>query len=123
MIQERSIDQGFAEKLDVDKVSVQLNNLQTEKIKTQSQLDAGNAALKFLMNVPQKEFLVLTDSITEDKIKENVLADDYKYEDRKEFQLLTLNKKLNEYNIRRYKLSYLPALAAFGSYQKECAKK
>jgi outer membrane protein TolC len=115
-------DQGFAEKLDVDKVSVQLNNLQTEKIKTQSQLDAGNAALKFLMNMPQKDLLVLTDSITEDKIKENVLADDYKYEDRKEFQLLTLNKKLNEYNIRRYKLSYLPTLAAFGSYQKNAQR-
>lgn len=115
-------EQGFAERLDVDKVSVQLNNLQTEKIKTQSQLDAGNAALKFLMSMPQKDSLVLTDSITEDKIKENILADDYKYEDRKEFQLLTLNRKLNEYNIRRYKLSYLPTLAAFGSYQKNAQR-
>ena len=115
-------DQGFAERLDIDKVNVQLNNLQTEKIKTQSQLDAGNAALKFLMNMPQKDSLVLTDSITEDKIKENILTDGYKYEDRKEFQLLTINKKLNEYNIRRYKLSYLPVLSAFGSYQKNAQR-
>ncbi len=108
--------QGFAEKLDVDKVSVQLNNIKTERIKIQSQLDAGNAGLKFLMNMPQRDILVLTDSISEDKIKENILGDDYKYEDRKEFQLVSLGKKLNEFNIRRYKLSYLPTVALFGNY-------
>ena len=114
--------QGFAEKLDVDKVSVQLNNLQTEKIKVQSQLDAGNAGLKFLMNMPQKDLLVLTDSITEDKIKGDLLAQDYKYEDRKEYQFLTIAKTLNEYNVRRYKLSKLPTLAAFGSYSKNAQR-
>ena len=114
--------QGFAERLDVDKVSVQLNNLQTEKIKVQSQLDAGNAGLKFLMNMPQKDSLILTDSITEDKIKEDILADDYKYEDRKEYQFLSIAKQLNEYNVRRYKLSYLPTLAAFANYSKNAQR-
>ncbi|MFC4262720.1 TolC family protein [Ferruginibacter yonginensis] len=114
--------QGFAEKLDVDKVSVQLNNLQTEKVKVQSQLDAGNAGLKFLMNMPQKDTLILTDTLSEDMLKDNLLALDYKYENRKEFQLLTLGKKLGEYNVRRYKLSYLPTLAAFASYNKNAQR-
>ncbi|MEJ7610753.1 MAG: TolC family protein, partial [Ferruginibacter sp.] len=114
--------QGFAEKLDVDKVTVQLNNLQTEKIKVQSQLDAGNAALKFLMNMPQKDQLILTDSITEDNIKDNILTDDYRYEDRKEYQLSLLGKKLGEYNVQRYKLTFLPTLAAFGSYNKNAQR-
>ena len=39
---------GFAEKLDVDKVQVQLNNLNTQKLKAQNQIDAGIAGLKFL---------------------------------------------------------------------------
>lgn len=114
--------QGFAEKLDVDKVSVQLNNLLTEKIKTQNQLDAGNAGLKFLMSMPQKEILLLTDSLSEDKLKENILDKDYNYADRKEYQLLQLGKKLNEYNVKRYKLSYLPTLAAFGNYYKNAQR-
>ena len=114
--------QGFAERLDIDKVSVQLNNLQTEKVKIQSQLDAGNAGLKFLMNMPQKDTLLLTDSITEDKIKENIFADNYKYEDRKEYQFLTIAKQLNEFNVRRYKLSYLPTLSAFGNYSKNAQR-
>ena len=114
--------QGFAERLDVDKVTVQLNNIQTEKIKVQNQLDAGNAGLKFLMNMPQKDTLVLTDSISENKIKGNILGDEYKYEDRKEYQLLSLGIKLGELNVKRYKLSYLPTLAAFGSYSKNAQR-
>src|SRR5690606_25201170 len=56
---------GFAERLDVDKVNVQLNNLITEKIKVQNRLDAGLAGLKFLLNMPQQDSLVLTDSVSE----------------------------------------------------------
>ena len=114
--------QGFAERLDVDKVTVQLNNIQTEKIKVQNQLDAGNAGLKFLMNMPQKDTLVLTDSISENKIKDNILGDEYKYEDRKEYQLLSLGVKLGELNVKRYRLSFLPTLAAFGSYSKNAQR-
>ncbi len=114
--------QGFAEKLDVDKVQVALNNLSTEKIKIDNQLEAGNAGLKFLMNMPQKEILVLTDTISEDQLKENILDEKYEYKDRKEFQLLTVASKLNEYNLRRYKLSRIPTLVAFGSYQKNAQR-
>ncbi|MEO6539149.1 MAG: TolC family protein [Ferruginibacter sp.] len=114
--------QGFAEKLDVDKVSVQLNNLRTEKIKTQNLLDAGNAGLKFLLSMPQKETLLLTDTLSEDNLKEGILDESYNYADRKEFQLLQIGKKLNEFNVRRYKLSYLPTLAAYGNYYKNAQR-
>ena len=114
--------QGFAEKLDVDKVQVQLNNLRTEKVKTINQLRVGNASLKFLMNMPQKDSLVLTDSLTEDELKENILDQEYRYSDRKDYQLLSLGLKLNEYNVRRYKLSRIPTLSAYGSYQKNAQR-
>ena len=113
---------GFAEKLDIDKVSVQLNNLLTEKLKIENQLKAGNASLKFLMNMPQKETLILTDSITEEELKTNLLDKNYNYADRKEFQLLEVGKKLNEYNVRRYKLSYLPTVALYGNYYKNAQR-
>ncbi len=85
--------QGFAEQLDVDKVNVQLINLKTTKVKTLNQLDAGLASLKFLMNMPQKDQLFLTDTLSQEKLKENIPANDYLYSDRKEFQLLELNRK------------------------------
>lgn len=114
--------QGFAERLDIDKVQVQLNNLRTEKIKIENQLRVGNAGLKFLIHLPQKDSLVLTDSLTEDELKANVLDAQYNYADRKEHQLLSLGLKLNEYNVKRYQLSRIPQIVAFGSYQKNAQR-
>lgn len=113
---------GFAEKLDVDKVQVQLNNLQTEKVKVVNQLDAGNAGLKFLINMPQKDTLVLTDTLSEDELKANILDGSYSYNDRKEIQLLTYAAKLNGYNVKRYQLSRIPTIVAFGNYSKSAQR-
>lgn len=114
---------GFAEKLDVDKVEVQLNNLNTEKLKAQNQVEAGTEALKFLMSMPQKDQLVLTDSLTAEELKSNMLGEDYKYTDRKEFQMLTLVSTLNEFNVKRYKLSKLPTLSGFANFSKNAQRK
>ncbi len=113
---------GFAEKLDVDKLVVQLNNLTTEREKVINQLYVGNAGLKFLMNMPQKEELVLTDSLTESELKSNIMEESVNYADRKEIQLLTLASKMNSYNVKRYNLSRIPTVAAFGSYSKNAQR-
>lgn len=115
-------EQGFAEKLDVDKVNVQLNNLKTEKIKITNRLSAGNASLKFLMNMPQKDQLVLTDTLSEDQLKNDILDTAYNYADRKEMQLLEVVQDLGKYNVKRYKLSYLPSVALYGNYAKNAQR-
>ena len=101
---------GFAEKLDVDKVQVQLSNLQTQKLKAQNQIDAGKEGLKLLMNVPQGDSLVLTDTLSDEEIKSNILDENYNYEDRKEFQQLETAIDLGKYNVKRYQLSKIPTL-------------
>lgn len=113
---------GFAERLDVDKVNVQLNNLVTEKIKVQNRLDAGMAGLKFLLNMPQRDSLVLTDSISEDGLKDGLLDTAYQYTERKDYQLLQEALKLNRFNVKRYQLSALPTLALFSSYGKNAQR-
>lgn len=114
---------GFAEKLDIDKVSVQLANLQTEKTKALNSIDIGYLGLKTLMGMPVKDTLVLTDKISEDQIRDALTKDTaYQYTDRKDFQYLTLAKKLNEFNIRRYQLSYIPTLSLTGSYAKNAQR-
>ena len=111
---------GFAEKLDVNKVDVQLTNLKTQKISVQNKIDIGYLGLKTLIGMPVKDFLTLTDTISESQIKEVILQDaPYKYDDRKEYQYALLGKKLNEYNIKRYKLSYLPTVALNGTYAQQ----
>lgn len=110
---------GFAEKLDVDKVEVALINLKTEKQKALNSIETGYLGLKTLMGMPVKDTLILTDRITEEEIKANALQDSLNYNDRKDFQYLQTVKKLNEFNVKRYQLSYLPTVAATGVFGKQ----
>jgi outer membrane protein len=110
---------GFAEKLDVDKASVQLANLQTQEMTTQRSINNGYLGLKYLLGMPVKDSLQLTDNFTEDDLKNGVLDDTaYRYESRNDYQNLELSKKLEEYNIKRYKYSYLPTLNLNAAFQK-----
>jgi outer membrane protein TolC len=101
---------GFAEKLDVDKVQVQLSNLETQKLKAQNQIDAGKEGLKFLMNIPQQDSIYLSDTLSDEEIKSGLLDADYNYENRKEYQLLENSIELGKYNVKRYQLSKIPTL-------------
>ncbi len=114
---------GFAEKLDVDKVNVQLNNLQTEKLKANNSVTIGFMGLKMLMGMPIKDSLVLTDVINESSLSTEVLfEDDFQYGVRKDFQYLTTVKKLSQFNVKRYQLSYLPTISINGSYTKNAQR-
>jgi outer membrane protein len=116
-------DNGFAEKLDIDKITVQLTNLQSEKVKVLNTISNGYYGLKVLMGMPVAEELLLTDSLSYDQIRDGLLeASVYSYEDRKEYQYAALGKKLNEFNIRRYQLSQIPTLALNGNYAKNAQR-
>jgi outer membrane protein len=107
---------GFAEKLDVDKASVQLSNLQSEKIQTVNMIDNGYLGLKMLMGMPIRDSLALTDSLTYDMVRDGTLGDDYKYSDRRDYQLLQINKQLNEFDIQRYKKQRIPTASLIANY-------
>jgi outer membrane protein len=111
---------GFAEKLDVDRLTVQIANLQTQELETKNSIINGYTGLKILMGMPVKDSIVLTDTLSDDKIKEGVLeSSNYNYADRKEYQLSQLSNKLNELTVKRYRESQLPTLYFNGSYGKQ----
>jgi outer membrane protein len=114
---------GFAERLDVDKISVQLNNLETEKLKANNSVAIGYMGLKMLMGMPVKDSLSLTDVINESSLTNDVLSEnDFQYNVRKDFQYLSTVRKLNEFNIKRYQLSNLPTVSMSGSYSKNAQR-
>jgi outer membrane protein len=116
-------DNGFTERVDIDKLAVQLANLQTEKLKANTMIANGYSGLKLLMGMPIKDSLVLTDTLDDNKIKEDVLeASQYKYTDRKDYQIAELTNKLNGLNVRRYKLSELPSVVLVGGYSKQAQR-
>ncbi|HXB06910.1 MAG TPA: TolC family protein [Puia sp.] len=101
---------GFAEQLDVDKANVQLANLQSERVQVDYQLSNGYLGLKVLMGMPVKDSLHLSDTLTYEAIHNAALTDDYKYTDRRDYQLLQINRLLNEFDIKRYKKEYIPTV-------------
>ena len=116
-------ENGFAEQLDIDKISVQLANLHTEKESALTQIQNGFLGLKVLMGMPVKDSLILTDEITDDNIKEGILdTGGFDYTQRRDFQYADLGIKLGEYDLKRYKLAKLPTLSLNGYYNKNAQR-
>ena len=64
---------GFAEKLDVDRLRVQRNNLVVEQQKAQRLTELSVALLKFQMGLPQQQGIRLTDSLGAAVVDANAL--------------------------------------------------
>ena len=114
-------ENGFAEKLDVDRLELSLNNLRAEAENVNRLIDITYNLLKFQMGYPQNENITLTDNIdaliSATVADESALTGTFSYEDRAEYQTLKTAEQLNLLNIRRYKVAYYPSLYLFGSYQ------
>jgi outer membrane protein TolC len=107
---------GFAEKIDVDRITVTLNNLKTEQIRIKQLVDLTYMNLKFQIGMPLDQPIILTDSLSENKLEEELLSEEFNVRNRKEYQLVELQKDLSLYDLKRYKLGGLPSLALFGNY-------
>src|SRR5580658_8742071 len=71
------------------------------------------------MGMPIKDSLTLTATFSEENLKSGILNDSaYSYDNRFDYQSLQINKKLEEYNVKRYKYSYYPTASLTGAYQK-----
>lgn len=112
-------DNGFAERLDIDKQDVQLANLQSTKTNVINQIINGYMGLKTLIGMPVNDQLVLTDEISDAQIKEGILeAMGFDYANRKDYQSALLGLKLGEFEVQRYKLTKLPTVALASNYNK-----
>lgn len=107
---------GFVEKIDLDRLTVLNNNLETERENVIRLLDLNLHLLKFQMGMNINSTLTLKDSISSLNVEESVaLNDTAAYKSRIEYSLLETQKKLNELDLKRYKSQYLPSVGAFGS--------
>lgn len=107
---------GFAEKLDLDKVQVQLTNLQTSQNVLSNTINLAYAGLKYSIGISQSDTVILREELSNETVKNNVLDDNFKYENRKEIQAIEYSRQLQYLNVKRYKLGYLPTLSASLSY-------
>lgn len=106
---------GLVEKLDVDRLVVQLTNLRTEETKMRNLIEVGTAALKYQMGMSLKQEIQLTDTLSTEEIKSAIVTENFDYSQRVEYQLLQTQKKAYEYDLKRYKFNAFPTLSLFGT--------
>ncbi|RKR82725.1 outer membrane protein TolC [Mucilaginibacter gracilis] len=110
--------QGFVEKIDVQRLEVQYNNLVTNRENVVRSLVLTYEMLKFQMGMPIGRDLILKDKLEDVKLDNNVAetsVDTSFYRKRIEFSLLETSKQLNLLDLKRKKSQYLPSLIAFGN--------
>ncbi|HVG13132.1 MAG TPA: TolC family protein [Flavisolibacter sp.] len=107
---------GFAERLDLDRVQVQLNNLRTNRNIVANAVTISYAALKFSIGVPQEDTVVLKETISPETLKDGLLETGFTYEDRAEIRTLQVSRELQQLDVKRNKLAGLPTAALAGNY-------
>ncbi|MEN0053938.1 MAG: TolC family protein [Mucilaginibacter sp.] len=112
--------QGFVEKIDVDRISVQYNNLVTNRENVVRLLVLNYQMLKFQMGMPVNENLTLKDKLEDINIENNPVDEDTAsdtsfYHKRIEYSLSETNVKLNELDLKRRKSAFLPSLSLIGN--------
>lgn len=112
-------DNGLVEQLDVDRLELSLANLQAELDVIQRQQALALNGLKFQMYFPLEQNIELTDSLSSllTEANESDLTSEIQPGSRPELSMLEQSLYLNELNIKRYKMSYLPSLGAFATHQ------
>lgn len=110
-------DAGFVEKIEADRIMVQVNNLASDSLKAHSMLDVSMQMLKYQMGLDNEMNVVLTDTSIEEQVKDAqmLLLQDLNFSSRTDYNLLQTQLKLNEYDLKRHRFSGLPSLAVFGS--------
>ena len=104
-------DNGFIEKLDIDRITVSYNNLQSEKIKTDRLYDLSLFVLKFQIGIPLSQKIKLIGNLNED-ILENFDFDlsKFDYNKRIEYSILKTDRNLKSYDLKNNRSQYLPQI-------------
>ena len=114
---------GFLEKLELNRTQVNLTNLRTTENRLQNLSRLGTAALKMSLGVSQADSLILKDTLSTAVITAGMLDNSgFRYEDRSEIQLLNTAQKLQQLNVKRQRLAYVPTVAAFWNYSRNAQR-
>lgn len=117
-------ENGFVEELDVDRLELSLQTLEVELEKLNRMTDVSVNILKFQMNFPLEESIVLADDINKllEKLKpgnEELGLAAYNYQNRPEYQTILAGRTLNETQIENIRSGYYPSLRGILSYSSQ----
>ena len=110
-------ENGFVEKLDIDRITVSYNNLKSEKIKADRLYDLSISVLKFQIGLPIQIEIELIGELSEDMINNfSYELKDFDYSKRIEYSILQTDKNLKSYDLKNNRSQYLPQIYANYNY-------
>jgi len=116
-------EEGFAEKLSVDRIQLALNNLAAQREAILQVIEISENVLKFQMGYPIGDPLVLTTSLDEAlgtaRVEELTGLESFSPSSRPEYATLQVADSLNAVDLQRIKSGYYPNLVAFGSHNRQ----
>ena len=109
--------QGFVEKIDLDRLQVQRNNLVTESQKVKNLIQLSYQLLKFQMGYGLENPITLSDKLSESEVNtlKMLPASNVDYTNRVEYNLLQTQRKLTELDIESKYKGYIPKVFFSGS--------
>lgn len=112
-------DNGLARKIDLDRISVNLTNSQTARLRQLNQVAVLTANLKVLLGVPMETDIVL-DGLSFSEIEQEVgqqsPALDFNVTDRTEIKVLDAQIMLTDLQTKAIRAENYPSLSAFANY-------
>lgn len=109
-------EEGFAEELDVDRLQLQLSNLESNQEKTKLQRELAYSVLKYQMGLSLDQEIVLSQTL-EEFMEENPAADfTFNPTERTEYQMLEIQHELRGYDAQQVRANYYPSLYGFFGY-------
>lgn len=109
-------ENGFAEKIDADRIQVTYNNILVERDKFVNLNELSLVLLKFQMGYPLEQPFQITGDIQEIEVPSSeTLVDDGDYKLRPDYQVLEANRRLQELNIKNKYAEGVPSLSAFAN--------
>ena len=114
---QKLFENGFVEKLDVDRIRVSYNNLKSEKIKADRLYQLSKEVFNFQIGVPVGSEIELVGELTEDLVNNfNYSLEDFDYSKRIEYSILQTDKNLKFYDLKNNRSQYLPQVYANYNY-------
>lgn len=110
-------ENGFVEKMDLDRTEVAFNNLLSTRDQTEKLLALSKGFLKFQMGMDPQADIVLTDQLQTITIESSLAADHLPdFKNRIEYSILETTQKLQQLELKKNRFQYLPSLVAYGSF-------
>lgn len=114
---EKLYENGFVEELDVDRLTLSLNNLNSQYKQALLQEQLSMNVLKYQMGMPLQTPIKLTEEL-ESLLLMNLDTTevDYDHTQRVEYQLLTTQHSIRKFDVQQTRAAYFPSLVGFFGY-------